>query len=252
MPSTNVVWATPNISNALSDTVESEFELDAGRLYDIGYESDPALVEFSQSIGKSPGCVLEMAKRVVDQVEPDLSRCRGESDSNSFDDLVLLPGTYESVCRMQQGQEICRRMKVADHPYERYSDDELRSLALSSPEASIILARRLEDDAASERYYERAVALSGRPGPLAEWMLQRNLGGLVRHDGVLDIDKAALGYEIYLTTSRLGYGADAVAEFERVLSEEGVDVRAIQKKAADRFQRITDLRSSLVSDAWRR
>jgi len=119
------------------------------------------------------------------------------------DAMIVIPGQYETVCRTYGAHEYSHRVKVADHPYENYSDKELYALANSSPEAAIILARRVPNNIESEKYYEIAMALSGRPGPLEEWMMHRNLGGLVRHNGVLDIDKAILGYEVYLTTSRL-------------------------------------------------
>ena len=244
------VWKEPDIVNSLAQAVSSEFEFDGSRLYDISYEIDPALTAFAKSIGKSPACVIQLVKLQVEKSDVALDSCSLDRDT-SADAMVVVPGSYETVCKMQGGREYCRRVKVGDHPYEKYSDDQLRSLAESSPEAAVILARRLPDDEQSESYYEKAVALSGRPGPLEEWMLHRNLGGLVHVDGVLDVDKAILGYEIYLTTNRLGgYGASALPEYERVLLDANIDLAPVKDRAERRFARLTDARQAIVGTQW--
>lgn len=243
------VWSEPEALNSLTDAVESEFQFDAGRLYDLSYETDSGLVAFAESIGKTPACLIDLVKRQVEGSAEAPLRC-ADRPSGHASNKVVTPGTYETVCRNMGAQEVCRRVKVADHPYERYSDAELRSLAETSPEAAVILARRSQDEGEAEAYYERAVALSGKPGPLEEWMLHRNLGGLVHIGGSLDVDKAKLGYEIYLTTSRLGYGADAAAEYERMLVEANIDLAPIQARANERFERLTDTREALVATGW--
>jgi hypothetical protein len=243
------VWTNPEVVNSLIGGVETGFKFDSDRLYDISYEVAPDLVAFAASIGKTPACLIEIVKREIDGITPPESQCRGNAPSLT-DEKVILPGTYETDCRIMRGQETCRRVKVADHPYEKYSDDELRALAYTSAEAAIILARRIPDDALSEQHYEQAVVLSGRPGPLEEWMLQRNLGGLVQIGGVLDMNKAKLGYEIYLTTAQLGYGNDAAAEYERILKDANVDLGPIQRRADARFARLTNARRAIVSGGW--
>ena len=247
--STPDVWSEPEVLNSLTDAVESEFQFDGSRLYDLSYEADPDLVAFANSIGKTPACLVDLVKRQVEGSAEAPLRCTDMPPGHASNKVVI-PGTYEMVCRNMGAHEVCRRVKVADHPYEQYSDAELRSLAQTSPEAAVILARRSQDDSEAEAYYERAVALSGKPGPLVEWMLHRNLGGLVRIGGALDVDKATLGYEIYLTTSRLGYGADAAAEYERILVEANIDLAPVRARANERFERLTDAREALVAAAW--
>lgn len=243
------VWSEPEVLNSLTDGVDSEFRFDTGRLYDVAYEADPALIAFATSIGKTPACLIDIVRMQVEGSTEPPARCEYKAPSHASDQVVI-PGAYETVCRTIGTQEICRRVKVADHPYEQYSDGELRSLAETSPEAAVILARRSPDDSEAEAYYERAVALSGKPGPLEEWMLHRNLGGLVHIDGSLDVGKAKMGYEIYLTTSRLGYGVEAVAEYERVLIEAEIDLAPIRSRANERFERLTETREAIVATGW--
>ncbi len=228
---------------------EPEFQFDTSRLYDASYETDPGLVAFSKSIGRTPACLVDIVKRQVEGSSEPPARCRSEAEPHS-DELFVNPGTYESVCRFLGTYEVCRVVKVADHPYEQYSVAELRSLAETSPEAAVILARRSPDASEAEIYYERAVALSGKPGPLMEWMSRRSVGGMVHVGGVLDVDKAKLGYEIYLTASRLGHGADIAAKYEQALVEAGVDLSPVQLRAGERFERLTDLRQALVARDW--
>ncbi len=229
--------------------VESDFVFDSERLHDLSYENDAELVEFAKSFGRSPACLIEIVRHQVEGGVFDVSLCPQNRDT-SMDQMVILPGEFETKCSYQYGREFCQRVKVGDHPYEAYSDDELRSLAQSSPEAAVILARRQPDAASSEVYYEQAVALSGRPGPLEEWMLQRNLGGLIRHDGALDVDNAIIGYEIYLTTDRFGYGSSAMVEYERSLLEVGVDLEPIRERAAARYSRLTATRNAMLGRDW--
>ena len=251
------VWSDPEINNALSKTVNNasadgvseDFRLDIGRLYDLSYETDPALMDFASSINKSPACVVDIAKRVVENDPTVNVRCENNKVAGNSS-KVLLPGDYESVCRYIDSHEYCRKVKVADHPYEEYSDEELLSLVTSSPEAAVILARRVVDASESRIFYEHAVALSGRPGPLEEWMLHRNTGGLIRMNGELDVERAIVGYEIYLTTARLNYGSDALREYERILIEQGIDLEPIKQRAAVTYEELTDLRKTLVGMNW--
>lgn len=244
------VWSNPDIANSLTNDIDTDFKIDINRLYDLAYENDQRLADFARSINKSPACVIAIAKLHIDNLDTIRSSCKNSDPSTLNESFVVLPGTYETVCRTLGGDEVCRRVKVADHPYEKYSSDELGALATTSPEAAIILARRLEDDDSSERLYEQAVALSGRPGPLEEWMLHRNVGGLVYVNGQLDVEKAIVGLEIYLTTARLGYAEDAVAEYVRVLRSENVDIDEIQQRADARFSRISATRKSLLAEEW--
>jgi len=138
--------------------------------------------------------------------------------------------------------------------YGRYTGEELRSLATSSAEAAVAFARRLESDTEAEQMYERAVVLSGKPGPLVEWMYARDQGGIEHYSGVLNVDKAALGYEVALVQARFPYAPnttrDAVAYYETLLEAEHVALAPIRARAAERFERLSRERIAIVGWPW--
>jgi hypothetical protein len=220
------------------------FKFDMDRLYDISYEVDPDLVEFASSIDVIPSCLIRVIKAQEEQ-QP-APHC-GRVQKADYSVHMLLPGVYETFCYSVDSDEFCRRVKTADHPYESYSDAELMTLSESSPEAAIILARRASDTEASARLYERAVALSGRPGPLEEWMYQKNTGGLEWRNGVLDVDKAKVGYGVYAITGRLGYGESALQKYRSILLQAGVDVDALDAEADEKFASLSELRKDLTA-----
>jgi hypothetical protein len=237
--------------SAIFDTTDSdnnEFELDKNRLFDKAYEADPDLVAFAEANDLSAACVVAVAKNYYHKIDVPDHACPAPGVFASNTDIYLLPGEYEEVCHTVREDEICRRIKTQDHPYEKYSDDELKSLSLSSPEAAVILARRTEDDSASIKYYERAVALSGKPGPLEEWMMHRDTGGIVHINGLLDTEKAKIGFEIYLTIAALGGSDEPAKEYARLLSQNNIDIEPIKKLAAERVASITAQRRALVGD----
>lgn len=138
------------------------------------------------------------------------------------------------------------------HPYTYYSDEVLRDLAAADPAAAVILGRRAEDPAEALTWYERATVLSGQPRPLMEWNQSRNEGGMAEDNGVLDTDKAAIGYELLLVMRRIGYqpASRPIAEFERALKGAGVDLEPIEARAETRFERLTAERQRLVGGTW--
>lgn len=135
-----------------------------------------------------------------------------------------------------------------------YTDAELRALATSSAEAAVLLARHTPDPADAEQLYERAVVLSGAPGPLVEWMHWRDVGGIEHDSGVLNIDKARLGYEVALVQARFPYArqavADAVAYYEQLLTAEGVALAPVRAQAARRYARLSEDRLAIVGWPW--
>ncbi|MEM8685388.1 MAG: hypothetical protein AAGF72_18345 [Pseudomonadota bacterium] len=222
---------------------------DFGRLHDPAYAFDPELVRFAEANDISAQCLLAQVRFYVEGAST-ASACDVDRWVGRHDSLHILPGVYEEVCRTAGGEVDCRTERVAEHPFEKYADHELESLAVSFPEAAVLLARRSSDPAVSERYYEQAVALSGRPGPLLEWMQQRRTGGLEFVDSALDLEKAALGYEIYLTTSAFEHGAHAAGDYASALQQAGVDLAPIQRRAEERLHRLQRLRVALVGNGW--
>jgi hypothetical protein len=239
--------ANAQTRNAPELAEQDSFRFDMDRLYDISYEADPKLVEFASSIDVTPSCLIGFIK--AQKEKQPVPHC-GRVKATDYSAHMLLPGVYETICYTVDGDEVCRRIKTDDHPYEVYSDEELASSAESSPEAAIILARRISDSEASARLYERAVALSGRPGPLEEWMYQKNTGGLEWRNGVLDVDKAKVGYGVYAITGRLGYGENNLQEYRSVLSQAGVDVDALDVEADEKFASLSELRMELLAQPW--
>lgn len=227
-----------------------DFRFDLSRLYDLSYQTDAGLVAFAEQNDITVECVIAGIKEQLHgTVAPDLCNFSA-SAVRAADAHKVSIGVYEYRCVEANGQQNCRTVKAVPHPYEAYTDEELESLALSVPEAAVILARRSEDDSVSSGYYEQAVALSGKAGPLEEWMIHRDLGGLETINGELNVEKASLGYEIYLTTSALGYGSDILSEYEEKLTAAGIDLAPIQEKAQLRLTRINELRTSLVGRPW--
>ena len=240
------VWRLPAVANAMNDNVESDFKLDADRLFDLSYQTDPALVAFAEANNLSVECIVAASKSKLHGIELPEGVCARPAQPESVAGYLLQPGEYADECEFINGDEVCHRVKISDHPYEQYSNSELESLATVSPEAAVILARRLQDNSESEKYYERAVVLSGKPGPLSEWMMHRNIGGLSRRNGVLDIPKAELGYEIYLTMEALGYPAGSSDEFAQALKEEGIDLTTVRERANSRITRLTKEREVVL------
>ena len=80
--------------------------------------------------------------------------------------------------------------------------------------------------------------------------MNRDVGGLVHVDGQLDTEKAALGYEVYLTMSALGYGSENLSLYATELEKAGVPLEPIHEKAGLRLDRITDKRRALTGSGW--
>lgn len=227
----------------------SEWVVDLSRLGDPAYETDVDLVRLANGYGLTASCLLAQV-RLRTAGSPVRDACDAARWVARHDGLHVLPGTYEDVCRLRGAQVVCRPEKVAAHPFEQFENHELESLALSSPEAAVVLARRLPDPAAAERYYEQAVALSGRPGPLLEWMTRTGTGGLEFYGDQLDVGKAMLGYEIYLVMTAFEHGRQAADDYAGMLAGAGVDLEPIRQRAGERLERLRRLRLSLLGSDW--
>jgi hypothetical protein len=136
----------------------------------------------------------------------------------------------EEACPAPEEEEYDGLAIPVDHPYHAYSDAELDSLAVSDPVAAVVLARRTESDEEAKKYYERAVALTGKTNPLIEWMYDREVGGLEWENDVLDVEAAKKGYRMYLAAAEFSGEPDPVIkDFKNALEAEGVDLSQIEQ-----------------------
>lgn len=204
---------------------DQPFEIDLDRIYDKGYAAEPEIQNLAESYNISPECLLALAKYRFDQVPLEPGICPKPAE-NSESLALSIP---------------------EDHPYHRYSDQQLETLAETSPEAAVILARRVESDEESREVYERAVALSGISSPLLEWMTARNTGGLNYDYGQLDVAAAKVGYEIFLIAAAFDGKRDPIVDtYEVELRKEGVDLAQIEAHALQEVQELYAQRYELT------
>jgi hypothetical protein len=121
----------------------------------------------------------EMRKRFDTHYDPMIVVARGEfSDAEiaAYNDLHILPFnrvTGEN-CREEQSQfdsnifaKVCEVSRERPpHPYELLDSNDLISLADHDSVAALVLGQRTKDAEERIKYYLRAVALSGKSGPL--------------------------------------------------------------------------------------
>lgn len=201
--------------------------LDPARLFERGYENDPDLQAVAKRAGVSTACLIAEMKQALHQIAAPEGLCPPLGASEDIKTLAV--GT--------------------NHPYNRYSNAELESLATAEPAAAVILARRTESDAEARKWYERAVALSGITEPLIEWMYDRGPGALSWTDGVLDVNSAKEGYKTLLVVTALGGYEDPIIEtYQRELEEEGVDLEPVEQAAAADADRLRQERDELTGE----
>jgi hypothetical protein len=208
-----------------STQVDQLWGLDPNRLFDRGYENDPQVQAIAERLNVSPGCVIDQFKVQVHDTEPTQGACPRMSLSGGGPAKQVDPGV--------------------DHPYQQYSNSELEQLANSSAEAAVILARRLQNDKESEKFYERATVLSGSPEPLMEWMITRDTGGLEYENNRLNVEKAQEGYETYLVAAAFGLSDKEVLTYREKLVEADVDLARAEAEAAERVEKLMAQRSAI-------
>jgi hypothetical protein len=228
----------------------ANFEFDANRLYDPSYENDPALIELAARQGISPACLIARVKSAIDQV-PATEACANEESRYDYSAHKLSIWAEEIVCEELNGHELCRTVRKIEHPYDDFSDAELRYLADSSAEASFLLAKRLGWDDEAESLFEQAVALSGKSGPLVQILILKDAVGISRTNGDLDVPRAMTTYEVSLVMNWLGWPDDSLLRAaEASLVGDGHDLRAIKQRAEKRYDRITQRRLELLGYDW--
>ena len=190
------------------------FEIDRGRLYDVSYLTDPNLITYAESVDRTPECILVASR---EEVSPDTS-----------DD----PACF-SVSQAQHKIDFT----VGGLP--DMTDDQLLTLAGSDPNANLLLAyRHLEDSHTVTRHVERAMALSGKAGPVQ--MLQ----------ATDDVPERVHALEVLLTSEALGRRIDPqiLASFRSGMTDELQALAA--ERAQERTNRIRQLREDLVGEPW--
>jgi len=198
--------------------------------------------------------LLKFSAESVREAEP-VPMSQIESATETHDELLLATATPPKRVDFTLPDTDIATMYVEPGPeYANYTLAELESLAVVSAEAAVMLARRTQSTDEAERLYERAVVLSGKPGPLVEWMHLRDLGGIEHYNGVLNVDKALLGYEVALIQARFPYARQAnkksVYYYERLLADAGIPLDAAREHAAIRYVRMTRARHEIVGFPW--
>ena len=227
-----------------------DFNFDIDRLYDPAYEVDPALVEFADSHGISPTCLIARVKAHMDQL-PLPKECVDELLQDNYAAHRLGIQTHDYVCDEVDDVQNCRMVRVREHPYDEFSDTELRYLADSSAEASYLLAVRLGWDEEAGHFYEQAVALSGKSGPLHRFLMMENASGITYTNGELQVAKAKITYEVLLVMDWLGWPGDKyLRDVEEALVSDGHDIEPIRRLAEARYNRISWRRMELLGRGW--
>lgn len=249
-PSQGKGFESKSATSAANGASDAAFDFDKDRLYDPSYETDPALVEFAAEHGISPKCLIARVKAYFDRVPADQA-CANESAKYDYSAHRLNIRTETYVCEDVSGVPHCQTVRVREHPYDEYSDAELRYLADSSAEASFLLAKRLGWDDEAEFFFEQAVALSGKSGPLEHFLVMKDASGISRSNGKLQAPQAMTTYEVSLVMGWLGWPDDARLRYvEGALLEEGYDLEPVRQRAVERYNRITQRRLELLGRNW--
>jgi hypothetical protein len=205
--------------------------VDTSRLYDRTFENDPQIQRLARKTGVPAGCLIASWKMALYQEEIPDGVCAGNLTSSvHFIDAER------------------------DHPYNQYSNEQLRALAAqSSPEAAIILARREANVQESKQLYEQAVVLAGTGTPLVEWMTTHDTGGMIHEGDQLDVKRAKVGYEVYLVVHAIEAEPETaitVEAYREELLAAGVDVEPIERRAAEYFEQLTAQRHAISNSGW--
>jgi len=203
--------ASPNEPAEESDTF---FEVDRERLYDVSYLTDPHLIAYAESIDRTAECVLAASREKVSADTSDDPACFSVSQAQHRIDFTV-------------------------YGLSDMTDDQLLALAESDPNANLVLARRHSNDPEiANNHIERAMALSGKAGPVQ--MLQ----------ATDNIPRMAHALEVLVTSKELGRQIDPMilATFRHGLTDD-LQVLA-EERAYQRADRIKRLRKDLVGKPW--
>lgn len=192
----------------------ARFDVDRHRLYDVSYLADPQLIAYADSVDRTPQCVLVATRENV------------------------TPDTSEDPACFSVSQQ-AHKIGFTVGGLSDMADEELLMLAETDPNANLALAyRHFEDAETVSRRVERAMALSGKAGPVQ--LLQ----------ATDDVPEGVHALEVLLTSEELGRRIDPVilAGFRSGLTDE---LQALaQERAHQRASRIKQLRKDLVGEPW--
>ncbi|MGH8194918.1 MAG: hypothetical protein ACREQ8_11030 [Woeseiaceae bacterium] len=205
-------------------------QIDMQRLLnERGYQNDPAVKYHAEMAQMTPYCFVETLKAHVNN-DPMPEGC-----------------PTGPIVDEEEGGRPDRMVVPDDNPYTEWSNAQLESAAVSDAVAAVMLARRMEDNAEARRWFERAVALTGDPGPLLEWMWNRETGGIYSENGVTDLAKLKFGYKIWLIAAEIeGQPSEALEVFEEELVAHHVDLREIKAQATAEAHNLLELRQQLT------
>lgn len=211
------------------------FEIDPDRLLnDRSYENDPGIQEVARILDLSPACVIASAKYKLYKTQVPEGVCPTQEYKATSSVTEVIPGPNDS------------------HPYDNFSIEKLKTMSEYDPAAAIVLARKVEGNQESLRYYEKALILTGNPMPLIEWLNYRTPGEKLAPGELVDVEQAKLGFKIYLVVGAFdaGQGGEGVAEsYQERLTSVGVNLEPTKKEAAEIIARIKKERNILFPDS---
>ncbi len=155
-------------------------------------------------------------------------------------------------CLGLSAAQFCNEESI--HEYFSYSTQALKQLAVADAAAAEVLGFRLllENPALSESYVIRAAALSGKPGPLVEYLLLRQ--DFATDPGtrqLRDVDAALHGLTIATVVDRIGYPLLLADSYVSTLREFGVsdeDISAAREASEEILAAMAETRTQVFGD----
>lgn len=153
---------------------------------------------------------------------------------------------------MPDGESIEHCEGGTSHHYFEYANEALEQLALADPIAAQVLGHRnlYEDPDASEAYFLRAAALSGKPGPIIDYLgLYGGLLGEPGSDKLLNEEAALRGYTLAIAVNRIGYPLLISRHYRRALEDHGVSearIAAAEVETNQILEQMEQTRTALI------
>lgn len=154
----------------------------------------------------------------------------------------------------------CESRIVADHPYEQFSDAQLRQIANTDGIAALILGARLgyrrtsaEALRESISLLHAAVALTGHVDALNMLMTQLNVTRATQYvNGEVDIGQASKSYVYHKAGNNLGLVPDEVLEevAKPLLNNAAIDLAALNMAAEERTEWFSVRRQQLTGETF--
>lgn len=161
-------------------------------------------------------------------------------------------GTNCLQVAMPDGQLIDHCDERSAHDYFNYDSASLEQLALADAVAAQVLGHRYlyVDPVAAETYFLRAVALSGKPGPIVHYLGLRTGLESDPETGQFLSEKAALrAYTLAVVVEKVGYPLLIARNYRSVLEERGVSadaIRAAEAESREVMEWLEETRNALI------